>query len=49
VVAQGLVVALHLWSKIVFLWFNVIGCMAVVIVSLVVQACLPRTSSSRGA
>jgi len=36
IVAQALVVALHLWSDIVFLWFNVIGCLAVVIVALLV-------------
>lgn len=41
IVAQALVVGLHLWSKLVFLWFNVIGCLAVVIVALLVQAILP--------
>jgi solute:Na+ symporter, SSS family len=40
--SQALIVGLYLWSDIVFLWFNVIGCAAVVIVSLVLQAVLPR-------
>jgi len=41
-VAEALVVALYLMSDIGFLWFNVIGCAAVVIVSLLLQAFLPR-------
>jgi solute:Na+ symporter, SSS family len=42
VAAQALVVALHLWSDVPFLWFNVIGCVVVVFVSLLFQAVLPR-------
>jgi Na+/proline symporter len=41
-VAEALVVALYFMSDIGFLWFNVIGCAAVVIVSLLLQAVLPR-------
>jgi Na+/proline symporter len=47
IAAEALVVALYFFSDIGFLWFNLIGCAAVVIGSLLVQACLPRTSPSR--
>jgi Na+/proline symporter len=38
VVAQALVVTLFLTSELGFLWYNVIGCATVVVVSLIVQA-----------
>jgi Na+/proline symporter len=41
VVAQVLVVVLFFASRLSYLWFNAIGCLAVIAVSLVVQACLP--------
>jgi SSS family transporter len=42
VIAEALVVFLFFRGGIGFLWFNLIGCAAVVIVSLLVQAVLPR-------
>ena len=42
IAAEVLVAALAYWTDIGFLWFNVIGCGAVVIGSLLVQAVLPR-------
>lgn len=42
VAAEALVVTLHFTSDLGFLWFNVIGCGVVVIVSLLLQAFLPR-------
>ena len=44
-VAQTLIVVLFFVSDLGFLWFNVIACMTAVIVSLVVQAILPRANS----
>jgi SSS family solute:Na+ symporter len=41
VVAQVLVVILFLTSTLSYLWYNVIGCLAVVVVSLLVQAVWP--------
>jgi Na+/proline symporter len=38
IVAQALVIILFVASNLSFLWYNVIGCAAVVVVSLVVQA-----------
>jgi solute:Na+ symporter, SSS family len=40
-VAQTLVLVLHFWFRVGFLWYNVIGCAAVVVVSLAMQAVLP--------
>jgi len=42
IVAQTLIVALHLGTDLVFMWFTIVGCAAVVIVSLLLQAVLPR-------
>jgi solute:Na+ symporter, SSS family len=41
IVAQALVLALYLGSSIGYLWYNLIGCAVVVVVSLAVQAVLP--------
>jgi Na+/proline symporter len=41
VVAQSLVVILYFTSQLGFLWYNVIGCAAVVLVALPVQALWP--------
>ncbi len=46
IVAEATVVALHLWSDLVFLWLNFVGCFAVVIVSLLLQAVLPRRAAA---
>jgi SSS family transporter len=40
--SQGTVIALFLLSSIGYLWFNVIGCALVVVLSLVLQAVMPR-------
>jgi Na+/proline symporter len=45
IAAQALIVALFFATKVAFLWFNVIGCAAVVGVSLVVQALWPSASA----
>lgn len=45
VVAQALVVAVYLGSTIGFLWYNVIGCVAVVAVAAVLSAVLPRSAA----
>jgi SSS family solute:Na+ symporter len=45
IVAQALVLGLFLMSSLGFLWFNVIGCMAVVVVSMLVQLVLPRAQA----
>jgi len=42
VISQASVIALFLRSDIGYLWFNVIGCTLVVVLSLVIQAVLPR-------
>jgi len=42
ILAEALVVVLYFESGIGYLWFNLIGCAAVVIVSLLLQAVLPR-------
>jgi solute:Na+ symporter, SSS family len=49
-VAQSTVIALFFYSDLGFLWYNVVGSGLVVLVSLVVQALLPRTTpaSSQG-
>ena len=46
IVAQALVVTLFFTSQLGFLWYNVIGCAAVVLVSLLVQAAWPSTPQS---
>jgi SSS family solute:Na+ symporter len=45
VVGQALIVVLFFVSDLGFLWFNVIGCVTVMVVALVVQLFLPRSSS----
>ena len=47
--AQILVVAVWLGSPIGFLWYNVIGCAAVVAIALVAEALLPRGASDPAA
>jgi Na+/proline symporter len=42
IVAQSLVIGLFFLSDIGFLWYNVIGCAVVVVVSLAVELALPR-------
>jgi len=42
IVAEGVVLACYFWSKISFLWFNVVGCLVVVILASVLSALLPR-------
>jgi Na+/proline symporter len=42
VISQATVIALFLRSDIGYLWYNVIGCALVVVLSLVIQAVLPR-------
>src|SRR5207253_5779736 len=42
VASQALVIGVFLLSKIGFLWYNVIGCAAVVALSLLLDALLPR-------
>jgi Na+/proline symporter len=48
VVAQTAVVGLFLWSDLSFLWFNVIGCGLVVLVSVVVQLGLRQPRQGGG-
>jgi SSS family transporter len=43
-VAQAVVVAVFALTGIGFLWYNVIGCAAVVVVALVLDSVLPRTA-----
>jgi SSS family transporter len=43
IVAQALVVLLFVASPLSYLWYNVIGCAAVVLVALVIQAVVPAT------
>jgi solute:Na+ symporter, SSS family len=43
-VAESLVVTLYFTSDLGFLWFNVIGCATVVVVSTIVQALLPTST-----
>jgi len=45
VLSQGTVLALYALSDIGYLWFNVIGCALVVLLSLALQAVLPRVDS----
>ena len=45
VVSQGTVLALYALSDIGYLWFNVIGCALVVLLSLALQMVLPRVDS----
>ena len=42
IVAEGVVLACYFWSKISFLWFNVVGCLVVVILASVLSVLLPR-------
>jgi SSS family transporter len=42
VLSQGTVLALYAFSKIGYLWFNVIGCALVVVLGIVLQAVMPR-------
>ena len=42
VLSQGTVIALFVLSDIGYLWFNVIGCALVVVLSLVLQTVMPR-------
>jgi Na+/proline symporter len=46
IVAQALVVVLHVASHVSYLWYNAIGCAAVVVVSLLVQAVWPSPRGS---
>jgi Na+/proline symporter len=46
VLAQALVVAVFLLSTIGFLWYNVIGCAAVVVLALVLNRLLPAPSAA---
>jgi hypothetical protein len=46
-VAQALVVALFVLSSIGFLWYNVVGCAAVVAASLLLELVLPRRAMSQ--
>ncbi len=41
ILGQALVIATFLFSSIGFLWYNVIGCLAVVVLALVGNALLP--------
>jgi len=43
IVAQALIGILFFTSKIAYLWYNLIGCAVVVVVSLVGQAFLPTS------
>jgi Na+/proline symporter len=43
IAAQALIVILFFASHVAFLWFNVIGCAAVVVIALVLQAVLPAS------
>jgi hypothetical protein len=48
IVAESLVVTLFFSSDLGFLWFNVIGCATVVVVSSVLQAVLPVQRAANG-
>ncbi len=48
VLSQGSVLALYALSDIGYLWFNVIGCALVVVLSLALQTVLPRVDSPQG-
>ena len=43
VLSQGTVIALYATTKIGYLWYNVIGCTLVVVLSLLLQLFMPRT------
>jgi SSS family transporter len=43
VLSQGTVIALYATTKIGYLWYNVIGCALVVVLSLILQLFMPRT------
>ncbi len=43
VLSQGTVIALYATTKIGYLWYNVIGCTLVVVLSLILQLFMPRT------
>ncbi|WP_309890756.1 sodium:solute symporter [Archangium sp.] len=43
VLSQGTVIALYATTKIGYLWYNVIGCSLVVVLSLMLQLFMPRT------
>jgi len=47
VVSQALVLILYNTSPIGYLWYNVIGCTVVVVLALLLQLVLPRSSSPR--
>jgi Na+/proline symporter len=49
VAAQALIVILFFASKVAYLWYNIIGCMVVVVVSLVVQAVWPAARATPAA
>ncbi|RYZ34452.1 MAG: sodium:solute symporter, partial [Myxococcaceae bacterium] len=42
VISQATVIALFFLSDVGYLWFNVIGCALVMVLSLVMQGVLPR-------
>lgn len=46
VISQATVVALFALTSIGYLWFNVIGCALVVVLSLLIQAVMPRSLSA---
>jgi Na+/proline symporter len=45
-VAQAGVVAMFVFSDIGFLWYNVVGCGAVIVTALILNVLLPRTTTS---